>query len=107
MAEKKPFAARGVISLGSVLALAAVYVAVGHDWYFNGHMLLCTDELARDPGSWCFRPPPAACSWPCIGESYRGQHPWFNDDVVAQLFRHIGLLFGNWFTEWKNEIFWG
>jgi hypothetical protein len=108
MAEKKTSAARVLISLGSVLAFAAFYVAVGHDWFFNGRMLLCTHELTMDKGSWCFRPPRPECSGvDCIDETYRGQHQWFNDDIVGYLFGQMGLLFGKWFTEFKHGVFWG
>lgn len=37
-----------------------------------------------------------------INETYRGMHQWFKDDLVGNLFSHIGQLIGKWLSELIN-----
>ena len=97
--------------LAIILALGAFYIVIGHEWYFSGKMVLCTYDETVNPGSWCYKPPltsngpvlsngsPQSSidtilenSLSTINDTYRGEHQWFNDDIVGNLFEQIGKL---------------
>jgi hypothetical protein len=53
--EKKVSDARAAIVAVIALALGALYVAFGVDWYYKGHLIMCYCELNIQPTSWCYR----------------------------------------------------
>src|SRR4051794_28572053 len=43
---------------GIALALGALYVGFGVEWYSKGHLVMCYCELSVAPASWCYTPEP-------------------------------------------------
>ncbi len=113
-----------------IIAIAAFYISAGHEWYFDGKMLLCTYEEISKPTSWCHRPdPPAstpevrarpsdcvtrartadeilACNYSEYNRGYDELKKFWGDDIISKFFENIYNMFKRWFMEWVNGWFW-
>ena len=118
--EKAATSAR-LAGLAIILALGIFYIFIGHDWYFNGKMALCTYDETVKPASWCYNPPDnpkdrlqsntgvngvVQSSLDSINDTYRGKNKYFNDDIVGNLFNQIGDLIQKWFSQFMYSWFW-
>src|SRR3954467_11947509 len=65
---KKVSDTRAATVAGIALALGALYVGFGVEWYSKGHLAMCYCELSVDPASWCYTPEP--------GDPPRGTPPY-------------------------------
>ncbi len=114
--DTRPGTTARLTGFALIVALAAFYVALGHEWYFGGKMLLCTPEEITKPASWCHKPDPPREAianpndlFPAFGrynDTYEGLGKFWGDDVVSNLFSQIGSILERWFAELMNGWFW-
>jgi hypothetical protein len=117
--QKRTATEARIAGVAIILALGAFYILVGHEWYFSGHMVLCTYDESTNAHSWCYKPPvPAVLPNSTVGtdefstnlsvinDSYRGRTQYWNDSFVSELFGQINDLLMKWFQQFVDSWFW-
>src|SRR5262245_23785226 len=91
--EKKVSDARAATVTVIALALGALYVGVGGDWYYKGRLVLRCCALSNEPTTWCCRYAGRPCEETWWIPQGRRTAPVCNpSDLACSLANNLGTI---------------